>query len=204
MLTIATIAASGNSALMWIMNICFAFWYLAAAQQTILADSRYILAMSFDGILPRRLAGVSDRFHTPIISILIVFIITVPLILFSSFTSWLSLFVTSAEGSLWFAFIGITAIAYGWKKRAELKNASTWLMLSGVIVTGFFAYITYQYLFLPYFGLNWTSPSLTLWASLGLVLGIWIVGAIAYPAAKWYFKKQGLDFSLVFKELPPE
>jgi H+/Cl- antiporter ClcA len=77
-------------------------------------------------------------------------------------------------------------------------------MLSGVIVMGFFGYITYQYLFLPYFGLNWTSPSPTLWASLTLVLGIWIVGAIAYPVAKWYFKKQGLDFRLVFKEIPPE
>jgi amino acid transporter len=197
-------AAGNNQALMWIMNIFFAVWYLAAAQQTILADSRYILAMSFDGILPRRLAGVSDRFHTPIVSILLVFIITVPLILFASYTSWLSEFVTSAEGSLWFSFIGITAIVYGWKKRADLKNASTWLMLAGLIVMGFFAYITYQYLVLPYYGLNWASPSPTMWISLGLVLGIWIIGAIAYPAAKWYFKKQGLDFSLVFKELPPE
>ena len=204
MLTIATMAASNNQALMWIMNICFAVWYLAATQQTILADSRYILAMSFDGILPRRLAGVSDRFHTPIVSILLVFIITVPLILFASYTSWLSEFVTSAEGSLWFAFIGITAIVYGWKKRADLKNASTWLRLAGLIVMVFFAYITYQYLVLPYYGLNWASPSPTMWISLGLVLGIWIIGAIAYPAAKWYFKKQGLDFSLVFKELPPE
>jgi amino acid transporter len=204
MLTIATIAASGNPALMWIMNIFFAVWYLAAAQQTILADSRYILAMSFDGILPRRLAGVSDRFHTPIVSIVIVFFVTVGMILFSSFTSWLSLFVTSAEGSLWFAFIGVTAIAYSWKKKAELKSAYTWLILSGVIVMIFFLYITYQYLFLPYYGLGWTAPSATLWASLALILGVWIVGAIAYPIAKWYFKKQGLDMNLIFKELPPE
>jgi len=202
MLTIATISASSNPALIWIMNIFFAFWYLAAAQQTILADSRYILAMSFDGILPRRLAGVSDRFHTPIISILIVFIVTVPMILFSSFTSWLSLFATTAEGSLWFAVIGVTAIVYGWKKKTELKNASTWLVLTGVIVMGFFAYITYQCLFLPYYGISW--PSLASVATLTLILGVWIAGGLAYPIAKWYFKKQGLDMSLVFKELPPE
>jgi amino acid transporter len=202
MLTIATIAASSNPALIWIMNIFFAFWYLAAAQQTILADSRYILAMSFDGILPRRLAGVSDRFHTPIISILIVFIITVPMILFSSFTSWLPLFATTAEGSLWFAFIGLTAIVYGWIKKADLKNVSTWLILSGLIVLGFFGYITYQCLGLPYYGISWGS--LASEASLGVILGVWIIGALAYPLAKSYFKKQGLDFSLVFKELPPE
>jgi amino acid transporter len=202
MLTIATIATSGNQALMWIMNIFFAFWYLAAVQQTILADSRYILAMSFDGILPRRVAGVSDRFHTPIISILIVFVVTVAMILFETFTSWLALFSTSVEGSLWFAFIGITAIVYAWKKRTELKNAYTWLTLFGVIVMGFFAYISYQYLFLPYYGISW--PSTAAVASLALILGVWIVGAIAYPLAKSYFMRQGLDLNLVFKELPPE
>jgi amino acid transporter len=184
------------------MNIFFAFWYLAAVQQTILADSRYILAMSFDGILPRRFAGVSDRFHTPIVSILIVFILTVAMILFETFTSWLALFSTSVEGSLWFAFIGITAIAYAWKKKAELKNAYTWLTLFGVIVMGVFAYISYQYLFIPYFGISWPSTSAV--ASLALIFIVWIAGAIAYPVAKWYFKRQGFDFSLVFKELPPE
>ena len=197
MLTIATIAASSNPALIWIMNVFFAFWYLAAVQQTILADSRYILAMSFDGILPRRLAGVSDKFHTPIISILIVFIVTVPLILITSFTPGFPyLFATTAEGSLWFAFIGVTAIVYGWKKKAELKNASTLLTLCGVIIAGFFAYVTYQCLALPYFGINTAS-----WI---LILGVWILGALAYPVAKWYFKKQGLDINMVFRELPPE
>lgn len=197
MLTVATIAASSNPALIWIMNIFFAFWYLAAVQQTILADSRYILAMSFDGILPRRLAGVSDRFHTPYISILIVLIVTVPLILVTSFTPGFPfLFSTTSEGSLWFAFIGITAIAYAWKKKADLKSASTLLTLCGVIIAGFFAYVTYQCLALPYYGINTAS-----WT---LILFVWILGAIAYPLAKLYFKKQGLDMSLVFKELPPE
>jgi amino acid transporter len=197
MLTIATIASSSNTALIWIMNIFFAFWYLAAVQQTILADSRYILAMSFDGILPRRLAGVSDRFHTPIISILIVFIVTVPLIFVTSYTPGFPfLFSTTSEGSLWFAFIGLTAIVYAWKKKADLKSQSALLTLCGVIVAGFFAYVTYQCLALPYYGINTAS-----WA---LILGVWILGAIAYPVAKWYFKTQGLDLSLVFKELPPE
>jgi hypothetical protein len=78
------------------------------------------------------------------------------------------------------------------------------MVLSGLIVMVFFAYITYQFLVLPYYGLNWQSPSLTMYASMAIVLIVWIAGAIAYPAAKMYLKKQGLDFSLVFKELPPE
>jgi DMSO reductase anchor subunit len=119
------------------------------------------------------------------------------LILITSFTPGFPyLFATTAEGSLWFAFIGVTAIVYGWKKKAELKNASTLLTLCGIIIMGFFAYVTYQCLALPYFGINTAS-----WI---LILGVWILGALAYPTAKWYFKKQGLDINMVFKELPPE
>jgi amino acid transporter len=197
MLTVATIAAAGNPALIWVMNIFFGFWYLAAVQQTILADSRYILAMSFDGILPRKLAGVSDRFHTPVPSILLVFIVTVPLILVTSFTPGFPfLFSTTAEGSLWFAIIGLTAVVYAWKKKGDLKSASSLLIVCGVIMLGFFLYVTYQCLGLPYYGINTAS-----WA---LMLTVWILGALAYPIAKWYFKRGGLDFNLVFKELPPE
>jgi len=61
---------------------------------------------------------------------------------------------------------------------------------------GFFLYITYQCLGLPCFGINTAS-----WI---LILGVWILGALAYPIAKWYFKKQGLDINMVFRELPPE
>jgi len=61
---------------------------------------------------------------------------------------------------------------------------------------GFFLYITYQCLALPYYGIN--TPS---WI---LILGVWIIGALAYPIAKWYFRKQGLDINMIFRELPPE
>ena len=196
MLTIATIAAGNSTGVIWIMNIFVALWYLAGAQLSFLNNSRYMLAMSFDGILPHKLADVSDRFHTPILSILIIFIVCIPLIMFVSFTSWLSLFSTNCECTIWFAFIGITAIIYGWKNKANLKNASAWLIASGLIVMVFFIYVTYQYLGLPYYGIN--TPT---WV---LILGVWILGAVAYPIAKAYYGRKGMDIGLVFKELPPE
>jgi amino acid transporter len=196
MLTIATIAIRGNAALMWIMNLCFVFWYVAAVQQTILNISRYLFAFSFDRLLPGRLAAVSDRFHSPFASILATFIICVPMIILVSFTNWLYLFSTTAAGTLFFTFIGLTAIVYGWKRRETLKNTSTWLIISGVIVGAFFLYMTYMILALPYYGINALS-----W---GVMLFVWIAGALAYPISKIYHGRKGIDVSMIFKELPPE
>lgn len=196
MLTIATVAVRDNPALMWMMNICFAFWYLAAVQGTILNLSRYLFAFSFDRLLPGRLAAVSDRFHSPHASILLICIISAPMIVLVSYTNWLYLFSTTAAGTLFFAFIGITAIVYGWKRRETLKNTSTWLIIAGVIVGAFFLYMTYMVLALPYYGINAIS-----W---GIMLFVWIAGALAYPISKIYHARKGIDVSMVFKELPPD
>jgi amino acid transporter len=196
MLTIATIAAKDNVALMWIMNVLFALWYLASVQQSLIGISRYIFAVSFDRLLPIKLANVSDRFHSPVTAILLESIVTVPMILFVSFTSWLSLFSTTAASTIFFTFIGITGIVYAWKKRESLKNTSIWLIISGAIVFCFFLYMTYMVLVIPYYGIN--TPT---WA---LLLGVWILGALAYPISKAYYGRQGLDIRMVFKELPPE
>jgi amino acid transporter len=196
MLTIATIAIRDNVALMWVMNLTFAVWYLASLQQTILSVSRYILGMSFDRLIPVQLAHVSDRFHSPTSALLLSFIVAVPMVFIVSLTNWTSLYTTTALGSVFFAFIGITAIIYGWRKKKELGGTGPALIVCGLLVAPFFLYVTYQLLALPFYGINPVS-----W---GIMLFFWILGALLYPIGKSYYGKKGLDLSLVFKELPPE
>ncbi len=196
MLTIATIAIQNNVALMWIMNVTFAVWYLASLQQTLLSMSRYILGMSFDRLIPVQLAHVSDRFHSPSTALLLCFIVGLPFIFIENLTNWTTLYTTTALGSVFFAFIGITAIIYGYRKRSQLGSTGIALIICGVLTAPFFLYVSYQLLFLPYYAINPLS-----WA---VMLFFWIVGALLYPIGKWYYGKQGLNMSLVFKELPPE
>jgi len=196
MLTIATMTLGSNVAVSWLMNVTFAVWYLASLQQTILSVSRYILGMSFDRLIPVQLAHVSDRYHSPTSALLLSFIVGVPMVFIASLTNWTSLYTTTALGSVFFAFIGITAIIYGYRKRKQLGGTSTGLIISGIISAPFFLYVTYQLLGLPYYGINPIS-----W---GIMLFFWILGALLYPIGKQYYGKKGLDLSLVFKELPPE
>jgi len=113
-----------------------------------------------------------------------------------SLTNWTSLYTTSALGSVFFAFIGITAIIYGWRKRKQLGGTGPALIVSGLLIAPFFLYVTYQFLALPFYGINNIS-----W---GIMLFFWVLGALLYPIGKWYYGRKGLDLSLVFKELPPE
>ena len=196
MLTIATIAIRDNPALMWVMNVTFAFWYLASLQQTILSVSRYILGMSFDRLIPAQLAHVSDKFHSPTAALLLAFVVAIPMVLIESLTNWTSLYTTTALGSIFFAFIGITAIIYGWRRRKQLGGTGPALIVCGLLVAPFFLYVTYQLLALPYYGINTIS-----W---GIMLFFWILGALLYPIGKWYYGRKGMDLSIVFKELPPE
>jgi amino acid transporter len=196
MLTIATIAMGGNVAFIWIMNIAFAFWYLASLQQTILAISRYAFGMSFDKLIPVQFSRVHDRFHSPYIGLIISFVIAIPMIVIASYKNWLSLFSTGAMGQVFFAFIGITAIIYAIKKRNSLKSLTGALVVTGAVSAAFFLYTTYLFLTDTVYLVNDIS-----WY---IMIPLWVLGAMLYPISSAYYKGKNMDLSLVFKELPPE
>ncbi|MEM3794235.1 MAG: APC family permease [Thermoprotei archaeon] len=199
-LTIATIAMGKNPAYVWVMNIAFSFWYLAAVQQTILSISRYVFGLSFDRVLPTRLAHVSDRFHSPVVSLLVAALGSVPFIAVVAYTNFASVFSTTALGMIFFAFIGINGVVYALKGRAHPKKTT---IVAGVITAIFFFGLTFMFLFMPYYGsyLPNGSPN---WLSLGLIIFFLVMGALLYPLSKAYHAKRGIDVSLIFKELPPE
>ncbi len=196
MLTVATITMGGNPLFIWIMNITFAFWYIASLQQTILAISRYGLGLSFDRLLPVQLSKVSDRFHSPIGVLGLTFVLTLPMLFIAAYYDWLSIYSTIAMGTLFFTFVGVTAIVYGYKKRSSLKGSADALIISGVICSIFFAYLTYLYLTDTVYGINNLS-----WE---IMIPIWVLGAVLYPISRAYYKSKGIDLALAFKELPPE
>jgi amino acid transporter len=196
MLTVATIAMAKSVPFIWIMNLAFAFWYLASLQQTILAISRYTLGLSFDRIIPVQLSKVNDRFHSPMIALLVAFVVAIPMLVIASYKSWFSIYSTDAMGMAFFAFMGVTAIVYAMKKKDSLKGSATALMISGAIVAIFFLYITYLFL----------TDKVYLVSNINfyIIIPLWVLGALLYPISRAYYKSKNLDLSLVFKELPPE
>jgi amino acid transporter len=200
MLTLATIVMRSNPVYLWVMNIAFSFWYLAAVQQTVLSISRYVFGLSFDRLLPTRLADVSQRLHSPYISLLLAALASVPFIVVVAYTNFASVFSTTALGMLFFGFVGINGVIHAFKRGGPSK----WLMItSGIITMVFFFTLTYMFLFLPYYG-SYLANGSPNWLSLGLIAFFIVMGAALYPLSKWYHSRRGVDVSLIFKELPPE
>jgi amino acid transporter len=210
MLTVALIVLRSNPTLAILMGVLFSFWYIAACQQTILAISRYAFGMSFDRLLPQKVSSINDRFHSPIIALVAPVVVAIPFFyVLQKNPSFGFEFATTALGTLFFACMGITAIVYGYKKRAELRRVAAGMIISGIVVLGFFGYLTavllnpnlpspesfyygaYTYAGNPYFTVE-------------VMAALWIIGFLLYPISKAYFKRKDIDVNLVFKELPPE
>ena len=222
MLSVATMVTGNNAFLGWFMNLGFSLWFLASIAQTILVISRYLLGMGFDRFIPTWFANVSDRFHSPVNGLVFPAIIASIITVFVMYYSFISAFTTTALGTMYFACIGLTAIVYALRKRVELKKTATALIVSGVVVGLFFAVLTVEFFYYPYFGvsignlgpaisagLNYYAQGLVNqpWGGLPwliVIFGFWVVGACWYTIRKGYLAKRGIDLSASFKEIPPE
>jgi amino acid transporter len=222
MLSVATIVAGNNPVLGWFMNLGFSLWFLASIAQTILVISRYLLGMGFDRFIPTWFAKVSDRLHSPVNGLIFPAVIAAIITIFVMYYSFISAFTTTALGTMYFAGIGLTVMIYAYRKRAELKSMATALIVSGIVVLIFFAILTVEFFYYPYFGVSlnnlaaaiavgvtYTTPTFVAQPYGGLpwliiIFGFWIVGAFWYSLRKRYLKGKGIDLAATYKEIPPE
>jgi amino acid transporter len=168
--------------------------------------SRPMLAWSFDRILPSKLSLVNSRFGSPVVAI------AVTLVLAAS--GWtLELYTTYAGvilDSLLIKFVGwaivsIAAIVIPFRQKKIFNESSVNYKLGSLPVLSLAGFASF--LVFAYFVVNsiTTTVFYTPTTDQGAFLIVLFGGAILYYfLAKAYRKRQGIDLSLAFKELPPE
>jgi amino acid transporter len=190
----------------------------------ILIFSRYLFAMSFDRVLPEAVSKINERFHTPVNSVLMA---TVLAMVIMGLEQWLTTFPASQAGWIqsWIYYVGITANvlvqvaafisaialallpyvrrelyeqAFPFKRKIVGIPVATWSGLLTICILIFS--LDVWFLQPPWSTLIYGGfPQL---AYLCVAFGIIMV--FVYFALKAYRARQGLDLSLVFKEIPPE
>jgi len=170
---------------------------------------RALFAYSFDGLLPKRVAEVNDRTHTPIVAIVIVSIGTILCAIYSTYAaSFLTLL--SITASLLFLPMFVTGVCglvlpkrqpelfrgspadWTWHRIPMLKVASV-----GCIVISL-AYIVM---------LGWFHTELGIKSVIVVPLivpGSFLVGWLWYTVARALQRRRGIDLALVYREIPPE
>ncbi|HKM76259.1 MAG TPA: APC family permease [Candidatus Bathyarchaeia archaeon] len=199
---------SGNPIAIVVIGLSFAFWTMAGAIFNLMANSRCVMAWSFDRLFPDKFAYVSERYHTPVVSILFN-AIGAELLLFL-YTFYVSVVTFMAGTTLGYVLtFGSTAVAgilipYRGKVKAIYERANLRkiagipvVCLAGLGTLIYFVVLGYALITNPVFGVN--SPQ-----SLLAIAAFWIAGIVIGSIFYYYRKSHGINISQAFEELPPE
>lgn len=199
---------SGNALLNVIIGVAWALWPIAMGLLIILGFSRLIFAWSFDGILPRFLADVNERTHTPLKAILVSFVV-----------SWIGLWLTInvAEFLTFLAFTlllslvfwmstALAAVFFPYRLRSVYESSPTRARVFGIpVITVAGAILAVWVAFEFYAGL--TVPGLfipSLEQGLLVTGAVMAIGLVIFTVSWFVRRAQGIDPSYVYREIPPE
>jgi basic amino acid/polyamine antiporter, APA family len=189
----------------------FLFWSLPAMVGNTFMPVRTVFAWAFDRVLPAKLADVNERTHSPVPAILLVMALVTLMLIWSvvatTFQTWLALGVLAGVVCVW--IVSVAAFVFP-NRRPDLYQASPanvkWLGIPALkivaplsfLVMCFLTWETWHYLPLAVFvpEHRWYIPA--------FILGIVAFGLVVYYVAKFVRRAQGVDLTLVYKELPPE
>lgn len=169
---------------------------------------RNLFAWAFDRVGPSWLADVNDTYHTPIKSILLSAVLGEILLILAIYTTGISIVFANGAILINLAFLltSISGILFPYKAKNIYEQSPGWVKskvagLPVVTLVGCFSAIVE--LILLYGGVTNAviggAP-----ASYPFAVGIAIAGVALYYVASFYRKRQGIDLSLVFRDLPPE
>lgn len=188
-----------------------------------IAMSRCFFSYAFDRIGPSFLADVSDRWHSPVKSLVIaavggeIFLLLLVGVVgpSNSATAFLLYsYAGLAAIGLLFTFTSISAIVFPFKSKTLYERTCpvkrkivgvpliTWL---GIISLAYclltVGYYSYDYLF--YFGAGTLAANLY-FPFLEIIAAVFLACIAWFFVIKWYRSKSGLPFEAAFKEIPPE
>jgi len=197
--------------LKWIIGIGFVAWVLYYELYTIFPGSRILLAWAFDRLAPAFFGDVSERFHTPVkASIFIGILGVIAVIWYAMAPAYLASYVAMIpQIATCFMLTAIAGIIVPFRRKMrsvyEASPVSKYkigpvplITISGIIYFTLLAMTLYYFIVNPLYG-AWNVTSL-------IVAAIaYITCVIYYFAVKYYrLKREGIDITLAFREIPPE
>jgi APA family basic amino acid/polyamine antiporter len=200
---------AGNPVLIILIGLGFTLWTAAGGIFNLVTNSRCLLAWSFDRVFPTSFASVSERFHTPVNSIVLTSALAIVfLTLYSFLVSVVSFMAGTTLGYVFtFGSTAIAALVFPLRKSkkkmyehsgADIKVLGVPLMiLLGCGTLIYFGLLSYALITNSVFGVN-SLPSLS------AIAAFWVIGVLIFLFFKVYNRIKGIDPSYAFSEIPPE
>jgi len=192
-----------------IMGVSFILWHALLLPVIGMVCTRNLFAWSFDGVMPRRLATVSERSHAPWVAALVITAIASVLLALYVFTSFFTIvvnYIVIFSIAFWLASFAAILLPY---RRPELFNQAPEAVrrrIAGVpVITllGLGNLILFTLILIASFDTPAFSGP-TGGRAIAFVVGIYVVGAALYVVSRAVQRQRGVDLDLLYKEIPPE
>jgi amino acid transporter len=198
-----------NALLATVVFIGLFMWTFVEIISICLNLTRANFAWAFDGVIPACFASVSDRFSSPTWSVITIGVLMEVGILVSLYTQAGVLINLALILIAVYSVSTLSATLFPYLKPELFKNAPKvanykigdkipLITVTGALTTGFFWAVIYE------MTVNTAIAGAITPLSAGAMIGVAILAAVIYFAARAYRKSRGLDLDFTFKEIPPE
>jgi APA family basic amino acid/polyamine antiporter len=197
-----------NQVFQVILILLMSLWFFAWVGTLFLSSTRVIFAAAFDRILPDGAAQVSEKRRVPVWSLVLMLLPAVGLAALYSYNSNFHTYTLDATLviAVTYLFSAIAVVILPWRKPDlwAASPASRMRLLgvpvvpaAGVITIGLLGYCLYEWLSNNAYGVNNNDSLIYMGAMYVLALVIYVVARIVRA-------RQGIDLSLINKEIPVE
>jgi len=210
-----------NTVFALFLGITFVCWAPLIVYIQIVQPVRALFAWSFDQVIPERIASVNERTHTPVFSLALIGLLSIPFLYAAAYTTSFFKYIalSTIVGFPTFVLVGLSAILFPYRHRAAYQASVSNISVLGVplmaifgvgsILAGLFGawlWLAYSKLGLPNGGKSISDQLFTTPGNggLSLIACCLIAGAIIYYVSRAWRKTQGIDLSLNYLEIPPE
>jgi amino acid transporter len=198
---------TGNWLLLLLIGVGFCFWTYAWLPIYIITTTRNLLAWAFDGLLPVRVSTVDERFHSPIVAILLSSGLGIVFLAVYAYVPNFSV-ISGFFGQVWtYVLAGVAAVVLPYRLKDLFEASPVRWRIAGVPVLSIvgalsivgMGVIEYAYLNDPNSGISFAAPTMIL-----INVAVFLSGFLFYAITRFVRARQGVDLGLVFAEIPPE
>jgi amino acid transporter len=197
-----------NSAFQVILLLVMSLWFFGWVGTLFLSSTRVIFAAAFDRVLPDAAAQVSERRRVPFYSLVLMLLPAVGLGALYSFNSTFQSYTLDATLVIAVTYLGsAVAVVILPLRKPDLWYASPAskmklfgvpiVPVAGVVTIALLVYNLYEWLSNSSYGVNKRD-------SLYYMGGMYVLAIAIYVGARIVRNRQGIDLSLINKEIPVE
>jgi APA family basic amino acid/polyamine antiporter len=197
-----------NAIFQVVLILLMSLWFIGWVGTLFLSSTRVIFAAAFDRVLPDRAAEVSEKRKVPFYSLILMLLPAVALSAVYAYSLKFETYTLDATLviAITYLFSAIAVVILPWRKpdlwraspASRIKIFGVQIVpVAGVVTIGLLVYNLYEWFSNDAYGVNNHD-------SLYFMGALYVLAILVYVVARIVRTRQGIDLSLINKEIPVE